>query len=331
MLVPLIYISAFFLYFNCNTMDKRIPTESLYDYYARTGHAITKDHLPITSEAGHFNVRLTNACTRKTPFNRRDYFKICICTAWGRGSGTLVYNEQEIHLTQPCIIFTHPSVPASIEISKMSRYGCIFNKQFVEGHLSPDVQYASPLFNATLFPVVTLTEENVDRINGYFAEMQRLQESDYPFRWDMIRNILQLLIHEGIRLQQQQVVQPGVVRDRLVNAFFSSLNQQFPVDSPENSIKLLTPAHFADVLHVHVNHLNSVIKKNTGKSTRAIIHERIVTEAKALLRNTSWNVAEIAYALGFEYPSHFNKYFKQFTTETPLEFRLNNMAMPMAL
>jgi AraC-like DNA-binding protein len=314
-------------------MDKRIPTESLQDYYARTGHAITKDHLPVTSDAGHFNMRLTTAATRKTPFNRRDYFKICLSTGSGRGSGTLIYNEQEIHLTQPCIIFTNPSVPASIEISytKVSRYGCIFNKQFVEGYMSPDVQYASPLFNPALFPVVMLTEEEKDRLNGYFAEMQRLQESDYPFKWDMIRNILQLLIHEGIRLQQQQIVQPGIVRDRLVNAFFSLLNQQFPVDSPENSIKLLTPAHFADQLHVHVNHLNSVIKKNTGKSTRTIIHERIVTEAKALLRNTSWNVAEIAYALGFEYPSHFNKYFKQFTTETPLEFRLHNLAIPMAL
>jgi AraC-like DNA-binding protein len=45
-------------------------------------------------------------------------------------------------------------------------------------------------------------------------------------------------------------------------------------------------------------------------------------EAKTLLRNTNWNIAEIAYALGFEYPSHFNKYFKQFTTQTPLEFRM---------
>jgi len=309
-------------------MDKKIPTESLLDYYARTGHAITKDHLPITSESGHFNVRMATACCRKTPFNRRDYLKICICAGSGKGSGTLIYADREIQLSGPCIIFTHPSVPASIEISKMSRYSCIFNKQFIDGQMSPDVQYASPLFNATLYPIVTLTEEELNRLNGYFAEMKRLQESDYPFKWEMIRNILQLTIHEGIRLQQQQAVQAGVVRDRLVNSFFSLLNQQFPVDSPENSLKLLTPAHFADQLHVHVNHLNSVIKKNTGKSTRVIIHERIVAEAKALLRNTSWNVAEIGYALGFEYPSHFNKYFKQFASVAPMEFRLQNVALP---
>ena len=309
-------------------MDKRIPTESLEQYYERTGHQVPKDLLPIAAGTGHFNVRLTNICTRKTPFNRRDYFKICLSNGSGRGKGTLVYNDQEIFLHQPCLIFTNPSVPASIEITSasVSRYGCIFNKQFIEGQMLPDVQYASPLFNADLHPVITLTDEECDRLNSYFKEMQLLQESDYPYKWDMIRNILQILVHEGIRLQQKQISQPALVRDRLVNAFFSLLNQQFPVDSPENSLKLLTPSHFADQLHVHVNHLNSVVKKHSGKSTRTIIHERIVTESKALLRNTNWNIAEIAYALGFEYPSHFNKYFKQFSAVTPVEFRLQSTA-----
>jgi len=152
--------------------------------------------------------------------------------------------------------------------------------------------------------------------------MQTLQDSTYPFKWDMIRNMLQLLIHEAIRLQQQQLSKPPVIQDRLVNSFFTLLNKQFPVDSPRNALKLLMPSHFADQLHVHVNHLNSVIKKYTGKTTRAIIQERIISEAKALLRNTDWNIAEIAYALGFEYPSHFNKFFKQFTGLAPMEFRL---------
>jgi AraC family transcriptional regulator, transcriptional activator of pobA len=310
-------------------MDRKIPTESLIQFYERTGQEIPKDLLQLTAGTGHFSVKNSTIPIRKSPFNRRDYYKICLSSNKGKGRGALTYNDQEIELPQPCLIFTNPSVPASIEVNYavMNRVACLFNKQFIESIIPPDVQYASPLFNQSVYPVIALTEEEKDRINGYFNEMQLLQESDYPFKWDMIRNILQLLIHEGIRLQQKQIVQPMVVRDRLVNTFFSLLNQQFPVDSPENSLKLLTPAHFADLLHVHVNHLNSVVKKYSGKSTRTIIHERIVAEAKTLLRNTNWNIAEIAYALGFEYPSHFNKYFKQFTAVTPVEFRLNSTAL----
>lgn len=314
-------------------MDKRIPTESLQEYYDRTGLAVPKDQLPVVSGGSHFNIRYITCRTGKTPFNRRDYYKICLSSASGKGKGTLIYDEQEILLHPPCLIFTNPSVPASIEITytHANRYGVIFNKQFIESQIPSDVQYASPLFNPTVHPIVNLTEEERDRLHMYFGEMQRLQESDYPYKWDMIRNILQLVIHEGVRLQQDQIAQSGAVRDRLVNAFYTLLNQQFPVDSPENSLKLLTPAHFADQLHVHVNHLNSVVKKDSGKSTRTIIHERIVTEAKALLRNTNWNIAEIAYALGFEYPSHFNKYFKQFASVAPMEFRQQNVAIPASI
>ncbi|OQP65895.1 hypothetical protein A3860_14985 [Niastella vici] len=312
-------------------MEKKIPTESLIQYYERIGYEVPRSLL--TGGNGHFSVRKATVPIRKSPFNRRDYFKICLSSGSGKGHGTLIYNDQEINLPRPCLIFTNPSVPASIEVTycNVNRVACLFNKEFIESIIPPDVQYASPLFNPQVYPVVALTEEERERLHVYFNEMQVLQESDYPFKWDMVRNILQLLIHEGIRLQQKQFLQTAAVRDRLVNEFFSLLNQQFPVDSPEHSLKLLTPAHFADLLHVHVNHLNSVVKKYSGKTTRVIIHERIVAEAKTLLRNTNWNIAEIAYSLGFEYPSHFNKYFKQFASVTPVEFRLSNTALAVHL
>jgi AraC-like DNA-binding protein len=312
-------------------MERKIPTESLLQFYERTGFEIPQDLRQGAHNKGHFNVKACESPARKSPFNRRDYFKICLSNnGVSNASGILVYNDQEIHLNQPCLILTNPSVPSSIEITAgpVYRDHCFFNKQFIEGHIPPDVQYACPLFNPSLYPVIILTQEEKDRLSVYFREMQALQESDYPFKWDMIRNLLQLLIHEGIRLQQKQCSPSGLVQDRLVNSFFTLLSQQFPVDSPENSLKLLMPSHFADLLHVHVNHLNSVVKKHTGKTTRTIIQERIIAEAKALLRNTNWNIAEIAYALGFEYPSHFNKFFKHFTAVAPMEFRVGSVSSP---
>jgi AraC-like DNA-binding protein len=302
-------------------MDKTIPTESLLQFYQRIGAEVPMD-VQDASGKGHFNVKSNTKPTAKTPFNRRDFYKVCLNIS-EKTSGTITYNDQLIPLTPPCLLFTNPSVPASIEITSPTaeRIYCLFNKQFIEGCITPEIQYACALFNPALHPIVKLTREESDKLKLYYTEMQSLQQSDYPFKWDMIRNILQLLIHEGIRLQQKQFIQPAIVRDRLVNDFLSMLNKQFPVDSPESSLKLLTPSHFAELLHVHVNHLNSMVKRSTGSTTREIIRERIIAEARALLRNTNWNIAEIAFALGFEYPSHFNKYFKQFTGLAPMEFR----------
>jgi len=59
----------------------------------------------------------------------------------------------------------------------------------------------------------------------------------------------------------------------------------------------------------------------TGKPTSVHIAERMMAEAKALLQHTDWSIADIAYALGFEYPTYFNNYFKRVTGTTPNSFR----------
>jgi AraC-like DNA-binding protein len=63
------------------------------------------------------------------------------------------------------------------------------------------------------------------------------------------------------------------------------------------------------------------VKEVTGKPTSVHISERIVAEAKALLQHTDWSVADIAYGLGFEYPTYFNNYFKRSTGVTPGSYR----------
>jgi AraC family transcriptional activator of pobA len=70
-----------------------------------------------------------------------------------------------------------------------------------------------------------------------------------------------------------------------------------------------------------VNYLNRAVKEVTGKSTTAHISERIITEARALLQHTDWNIADIAYSLGFEYPTYFNNFFKRMTGTNPTAFR----------
>jgi len=72
---------------------------------------------------------------------------------------------------------------------------------------------------------------------------------------------------------------------------------------------------------VHVNHLNRSVKEVTGKTTSEHIAARIVQEASALLTHTDWNISEIAYSLGFEYPSYFTLFFKKHTGVSPNRLR----------
>ena len=90
---------------------------------------------------------------------------------------------------------------------------------------------------------------------------------------------------------------------RITAVFLELLERQFPIESVQRPLELRTAQDFAKRLSVHVNHLNRSVKEITGKPTTAHIADRIITEAKALLQHTDWSIAEIAYALGFEYPT----------------------------
>lgn len=78
---------------------------------------------------------------------------------------------------------------------------------------------------------------------------------------------------------------------------------------------------FARQLNVHVNHLNRAVKENTGKTTSQLIAGRLLQEGKILLKHSTWNVSDIAYALGFAEVIHFNNFFKKHVQLSPLKFR----------
>jgi len=93
------------------------------------------------------------------------------------------------------------------------------------------------------------------------------------------------------------------------------------VDDLHTTVKLRTASDFADQLNVHVNHLNRAVKEITQKTTSQLIAERLLQESKVLLRHSSWNVSDVAYALGFSEVTHFNNYFKKRTSMNPTQFR----------
>ena len=108
---------------------------------------------------------------------------------------------------------------------------------------------------------------------------------------------------------------------RITSLFIELLERQFPIENTTQILVLKTPKKYASTLGVHVNHLNRVLKENTGKTTGEIIASRINQEAKALLKQTQWNVSEIAFTLGFEEIAHFSNFFKKHNKQSPVVYR----------
>jgi AraC family transcriptional regulator, transcriptional activator of pobA len=254
------------------------------------------------------------------PFSRNDFYKIWFIENKGR----LLFNNKNILIDKPALVLTNPLVPYAYDsLSKKRKgYWCVFKKNFLNTLDAKKSMQASPLFNAANVDVFFPNEEQQATIKRLFEMLIAQCSTTFSFRDDMIRNYVHLLIYEGLKIQNSASTLHNLnAATRIATAFQELLESQFPIQSPEQPLLLRKAGEFAAQLSVHVNHLNFAVQDVTGKSTTAHIAERIMNEAKALLRHSNWNIADIAYSLGFDYPNHFNTYFKKHEGITPTNYR----------
>jgi AraC-like DNA-binding protein len=254
-------------------------------------------------------------------YSRKDFYKVNLTT----GKFIFHYADKSVETDETFLLFANPHIPYSCEAvsPKFTGYTCLFTDEFLKlGERSESFQQ-SPLFRLGGTPILKLDNEQKEFITSVFKRMLAEQSTDYAFKDELIRNHIHLIIHEAIKMQPSVATSNGKsAAERITSVFLELLERQFPIESTERPLELRTAQHFAKTLHVHVNYLNSSVKEVTGKPTTAHIADRIVSEAKALLQHTTWSIAEIAYALGFEYPTYFNNFFKKKTGEIPKAVRL---------
>ncbi len=100
----------------------------------------------------------------------------------------------------------------------------------------------------------------------------------------------------------------------------SLLNDYFTTDKPR-TIGQPTVAYCAAQLNLSANYFGDLIKKETGKSAQEYIQSKLIEVAKERIFDPTKSISEVAYELGFQYPQHFSRFFKQRVGVAPGEFR----------
>jgi AraC family transcriptional activator of pobA len=199
---------------------------------------------------------------------------------------------------------------------------CIFTGEFLKLNGREESLQESPLFRIGSRPVFFPDAVQYEFISSLFERMITEMNSSYVHRFDIIRQYINLIIHEGMKMEPAlNAVRYHNASERIASLFLELLERQFPINSPEHALKMRKASDYAESLSVHVNHLNHAVRDVTGKTTSVHIADRIIMEAKALLLHTDLSIAEIAYCLGFDYPNYFNNFFKKNTGLTPLSLR----------
>ena len=301
-----------------------IGNSSLNDFYTRN-HAALPDG--IAKEIGHFNVFEAEKLFDKTtgdrimPYSRRAYYKI----AWLSGKSRAEYADKVIDIRENALLFATPKIPYHWlpEDGNQTGMFCIFTPDFLSPGKAGVLLGELPVFQPGQLPVFQLSDNEVMEVEYIFRKMDKELGDDYQFKYDLLRNLVLELIHYGQKLQPMLTLSATQnASERISSLFIELLERQFPIESSQQVLALRTAKDYADRLAVHVNHLNKVLKDVTGKTTTEIISNRVIQEAKILLKQTHLSVSEIGYVLGYDDPAHFSKYFKKQTSVTPVAFRV---------
>lgn len=277
----------------------------------------------VYAEAGQVSVYRLDEVDRPASFPhiRRDYYKIeLLCDA----QGILTYADTRVTVRDGALIFVNPLVPYSWErtAGRETGFVCLFAKEFMTPQQRTGPAGESPLFKVGINPVLFPTPDRISWLNSLFEQLLTETQSTYVNKYDLMHNYVQLLIHESLKkIPAESACQPGTAANRISSLFTALLNQQFPIASPQHTLLLKNANEFAGQLGVHTNHLNKALKEVTGRTTTEHIADKVVNEAKALLRHSTWSLAEISNCLGFEHTSNFITFFKKCTGQSPHHFR----------
>jgi AraC family transcriptional activator of pobA len=280
----------------------------------------------------HFNVmniedRLRSGAVYPA-YVRRDFYKIMLF----QGTGVFHFGDESIPVSGNSLLFFNPRVPYAYgSVPKDIRgYFCVFQEGFFTDSLRLHLEEI-PLFHPGVKPVFSLGATELKEVVGLFRKMQDSLNSDYIYKYELIRAYVIELIYYSMKLAPM-VYRPAEISAtaRITTVFLELLDRQFPVEPSSDRLLLRTPKDFADRLSIHINSLNRAVKKETGKTTTEHIFDRLASEAKAMLRHSNLNIAEIAYGLGFQDQAHFNNFFRKRVETSPSAFRQAGVAQPAA-
>ena len=271
---------------------------------------------------GHFNLFHLQPLEEGKPlvitYRRRDFYKIMLV----KGNSKVLYADKEIEVKKQALSFSNPLIPYQWKHLDGRREGvyCIFSRNFFQ-QIPQFQQYE--VFQSQGTHLFELSDSQAVEVQSVFDKLESEFNSDYKYKFDLIKNLLLELIHFGLKMQPalQLDSKSGTASQRISAIFLELLERQFPVDDLHTSIQLRSASDFAYQLNVHVNHLNRAVKEINQKTTTEIIAARVLQEAKILLKHSVWNVSEVAYALGFTEVTHFNNFFKKHTQMNPTQFR----------
>jgi AraC family transcriptional activator of pobA len=225
------------------------------------------------------------------------------------------------------LVFMAPGQVVTIENVdgyEQEGYALLFHPDLIRGTVLGQHIKDYSFFSYNTFEALHLSEKELEIIKECFNKIENeIEHSIDKHSKLLIVSNIELLLNYCVRFYDRQFITRNNINSDILSKFESLLNTYFESENPQ-TVGVPTVSHFAEQFNLSTNYFGDLIKKETGKTAQEYIHLAIIDAAKEKIFDLKKSVSEVAYELGFKYPQHFSRFFKQHVGHSPNEYRQLN-------
>jgi len=242
--------------------------------------------------------------------------------------GELKYGRNNYDYQEGTLVFIAPGqvlgVAPKVKTFEPKGWALLFHPDLIKGTaLGKHIQEYS-FFSYDVNEALQLSEKERQIVLDCFGKIQyELEQSIDKHSKTLIASNIELFLNYCTRFYDRQFITRGNAHQGILERFEHLLNDYYSTDKPQ-TIGLPSVAYCARELHLSANYFGDLVKKETGTVAHEYIQTKVIGLAKEKIFDINKSISEVAYELGFKYPQHFTRLFKQKLGVSPNEYRSLN-------
>ncbi|WP_027127263.1 helix-turn-helix domain-containing protein [Gelidibacter mesophilus] len=245
------------------------------------------------------------------------YLKDVIC-------GDITYGKNTYDYQDKTLVFVAPGQVINVKIDdnyKPQGWALLFHPDLIRGtQLGKEISnYYFFNYNANEALHISAKERKI--VLDCFEKIKfELEQGTDQHSKKLIVDNIELFLNYCTRFYDRQFITRNDANSDVLQTFEAILNDYFSSKQPK-ILGLPSVTYCAEKVHLSTNYFGDLIKKETGKTALEYIQLKVMNKAKQEILENKQSISEIAYGLGFKYPQHFTRLFKQKVGVSPIEFR----------
>ncbi len=239
--------------------------------------------------------------------------------------GELKYGRSNYDYQEGTLVFIAPGqvlgVQPKVTTFEPKGWALLFHPDLIKGTSLGKHIHDYSFFSYDVNEALHLSEKERQIVLDCFGKIQyELLQSIDKHSKTLIASNIELFLNYCARFYDRQFITRDNAHKGILERFENLLQHYFSSEKPGN-IGLPSVSYCAEEMNLSPNYFGDLIKKETGKSAQEYIQTTVIDIAKERIFDINKSVSQVAYELGFKYPQHFTRLFKQKVGISPNEYR----------